>query len=70
MILLNGGHMAFQQQMERCGPSELIKNLKNVKFIQTYGKINVAECIFEYPYGQQKEFASMSHLYGLDSKIV
>jgi hypothetical protein len=49
MIILNGGHEAFIQQLEKFGPSQLIKNLKNSKFLQVYGRVSVEENMFEFP---------------------
>lgn len=49
MIILNGGHEAFNQQLEKFGPSQLMKNLKNSKFLQIYGRVSVEENMFEFP---------------------
>jgi len=46
--------------MNKYGPVELMKNLKNTKFIQKYGKINVSENMFEFPYAAQKTYKDES----------
>lgn len=69
VIILNGGQSAFTEVLMAEGPSELIENLKNQNFIKTYGEINVAESIFEYPYRPREDLYQFKLVYNIDHQL-
>ena len=49
IIVINGGYSAFEEQLDKYGPVQLMNNLKDTSFIQRYGKISVSDNMFEFP---------------------